>query len=62
MSVLSETMSLRRPPKNISPIDVLIRYRVLHGEYLTTQDGLRTFLNKTKIKLIDEFNETKVNF
>lgn len=39
--VLSEILDLRRPTKNISPIEVSIRYRILNGENLTIKDGLR---------------------
>jgi len=35
MRVLSETLDLKKTPKNISPIGVLVRYRVLNGEDLT---------------------------
>jgi len=42
--VLSETLSLKRPPNFFPTLKVLIRYRVLNGKDLTNMDDLTNWI------------------
>ena len=47
---LSETLNLKRSPKKIYPIKVpIIKYRVLNGENLTTENGLSNQIRHIQI-------------